>query len=196
MCYGLGNFLENIQSRYQLGLLLTIKDEFKVKDCHIYDPKFTDTELQILAENGFESICQNEEGKRNLLPGTFVFMPHCPKQLLNNLLWSNWEKVILTNCVIFCNSIDETVTITPNKVLNKVAYYINEISPYVLMEKQFCNDFMYDDVFNDMALHIFPNEKLEDLEHIFWERGNEPSYDNDELEFIKNFELLSFKSIN
>ncbi|VVC42260.1 Sensitivity To Red Light Reduced-like, SRR1 [Cinara cedri] len=191
LCYGLGNFLESLQSRYQLGLLLAIKNVFKIKDCHIYDPKFTDTELQILAENGFEPISQNEEGKRSLLPGTFVFLPHCPKHLLNNLLWINWEKVILTKCVIFCNCIDDTITLTPNKIVNKIAYYINKISPHVVMEKTFCNEFMYDDVFNDMALHIFPNEKLKDLENFFWERDNEPSYDTEELEFTKNFNFLT-----
>lgn len=178
-----------------MGFLLTIKNEFKVKDCHVYDPKFTDPEIQILADSGFESISKNEEGIRNLLPGTFVFMPHCPKQLLNNLLWTNWDKVILDSCVIFCNSIDEVLTITPNKIINKVAYYINKISPHVLMEKQFCNDFMYDDVFNDMALHLFPKEKLKDLERNFWKRDNVPSYDVDEGSFAEQFSRMSFNSV-
>ncbi|CAI6350693.1 unnamed protein product [Macrosiphum euphorbiae] len=193
LCYGLGNFFESIQSKYQLGLLLTIKNEFKVKNCYVYDPKFTDAERSHLAEIGCDSLCENEEGKRSLLPGTFVYMPHCPKQLLNNLLWANWNKEILTSCIIVCNSIDQTVTSTLDRILNKYAYYVQKISPHVI-EKKCCDDFIYDDVFNDMALHIFPNEKLKELEDIFWERGKEPLYDNDELEFITKFECMSFQS--
>lgn len=193
MCYGLGNFLESVQSRYQLGLLITIKNEFKVEKCYVYDPKFTDAERMYLTEIGCDSICQNEEGKRSLLPGTFVYMPHCPKQLLNNLLWRNWEKVILTNCVILCNSIDQTITSTPDRILNKYAYYVKKISPYVL-EKKFCDNFIYDDVFNDMAFHIFPDEMLKQLDDIYWDSDKEPSYDDDDVEFITKFECLSFQS--
>jgi len=191
LCYGLGNFLDSIQSRYQLGLLITIKNEFQVKNCYVYDPKFTEDERAYLAKIGCDSICENEEGKRTLLPGTFVYMPHCPKQLLNNLLWTNWEKVILTKCVIFCNSIDRTITLTSEKILNKHAFYINKISPYVT-EKHFCDDFIYHDVFNDMAVHTLPDEELNKLEDIFWKRDEEPSYDN-ELEFITKFKCLSFQ---
>ncbi|XP_026812720.1 SRR1-like protein isoform X2 [Rhopalosiphum maidis] len=193
LCYGLGNFFESIQSKYQLGLLLTIKNEFKIKNCYVYDPKFTDAERTHLAEVGCDSLSENEEGKRSLLPGTFVYMPHCPKQLLNNLLWANWNKEILASCIIVCNSIDQTVTSTLDRVLNKYAYYVQKISPYVI-EKKCCDNFMYDDVFNDMALHIFPDEKLKELENIFWERSKEPLYDNDELEFITKFECMSFQS--
>lgn len=193
LCYGLGNFLESIQSKYQLSLLLAIKYEFKVINCYVYDPTFTDTERTYLTKIGCDSICQNEEGKRKLLPNTFVFMPHCPRQLLNNLLWANWEKDILTSCIVVCNSIDQTVTSTPNRILNKDAYYIQKVSPYVI-ERTFPDDFIYDDIFNDMSLHTFPNENLNVLEDIFWKRGEEPSYDNDVLEFITKFECMSFRS--
>lgn len=193
LCYGLGNFLESIQSRYQLGLLLNIKNEFKIKNCYVYDPKFTDAERIYLAEIGCDSIHQNEEGKRRLLPGTFVYMPHCPKQLLNNILWANWENILLTKCIFFCNSIDQIITSTPDRILNKCAYYIQKISPHII-EKSVCDNFLYDDVFNDMALHVCSNEKFNELEDTFWERNYEPSYDDDELEFITKFECLSFQT--
>lgn len=186
--------MDSIQSKYQLGLLLTLKNEFQSKTCYVYDPKFTDAERIYLDEVGCISISQNEEGKRSLSPNTFVYMPHCPKQLLNNLLWANWENVLLSSCMIFSNSIDQTVTSTPDRILIKYAYYIQKISPYVI-EKNCCDDFIYDDVFNDMSIHTFPYERLKDLEDIFWERGKEPSFDeNDEVEFISKFECLSFQS--
>ncbi|KAL5234686.1 hypothetical protein ACI65C_002096 [Semiaphis heraclei] len=191
LCYGLGNFFESIQSKYQFGLLLTIKHEFKVKNCYVYDPQFTDAERSHLTEIGCDLLCENEEGKRSLLPGTFVYMPHCPKQLLNNLLWANWNKEILTSCIIVCNSIDLTVTSTFDRILNKYAYYVKKISPYVI-EKKCCDNFIYDDVFNDMALHIFPYDKLKELENSFWERSKEPFYDDDEL--ITKFKCMSFQS--
>jgi hypothetical protein len=188
----LGNFLENIQSKYQLSLLLAIKNELNVEKCYVYDPTFTDNERIYLAKIGCDLISHNEEGKRKLSPDTFVYMPHCPKQLLNNLLWANWDKVVLTTCIFVCNSIDQTVTSTPNRILNKDAYYIQKVSPYV-NEQKFPNDFIYDDIFNDMSLHTFPYEKLNVLEDIFWKRGEEPSYDNDVLEFITKFECMSFR---
>lgn len=185
--------MESIQSRYQLGLLLAIKNEIKIKNCYVYDPKFTDAERAHLDEMGCVSISQNEEAKRNLLPGTLVYLPHCSKQLLNNLLWANWDKVILTSCIIISNSIDLTVTSTSNRILNKEAYYVQKISPYVL-EKKLPEDFIYNDVFNDMALHTFPIEELKELEENFWERGNEPLYDKNDLEFITKFNCMSFQS--
>ncbi|XP_050544627.1 uncharacterized protein LOC126907403 isoform X2 [Daktulosphaira vitifoliae] len=118
LCYGLGNFMDSIQSRYQLSLLLLIKKEFNVKNCLIYDPKFTNDEQVYLSENGCKLIEHNEEGKRQLLPGTFIYMPHCPKQLLNNLLWRNWDKHLLMKSMILCNSIDQTVTSNPNRILD------------------------------------------------------------------------------
>ncbi|XP_050433864.1 SRR1-like protein [Adelges cooleyi] len=193
LCYGLGNFMDSLQSRYQLALLLVIKKEFNVDNCLVYDPKFTDAEQVHLAEIGCDLISENEEGKRRLLPGTFVYMPHCPKQLLNNLLWANWNKDVLINSVVLCNSIDLTVTSTPDRILDKYAHYVLKIAPFA-KEKQLSKHFVYEDIFNDMSLHYFPKDKLEESNNIYWERGREPVYDDEELEFITKFECLSFQN--
>ncbi|XP_023288413.1 uncharacterized protein LOC105702685 isoform X3 [Orussus abietinus] len=53
ICYGLGQFRENSSSKYQLALLVTLQEHYKCK-IHIYDPKFSEDELEILKTLGLE----------------------------------------------------------------------------------------------------------------------------------------------
>merc|ERR1711955_149546 len=55
---------------------------------------------------------------------TFLFLPHCPKQLSNNLLYSNWSSTALGNLVICSNSFTNIVERNAAKVLAESASYI------------------------------------------------------------------------
>lgn len=183
ICYGLGHFVDCVESRYQFGLLLSLKDHFSANVC-IFDPVFYSTEIEILRELGCEVITANEEGKRKITPDTvtLVYLPHCPKQLTNNFLWTNWNPE-LKHCIIFSNSFSKIIESQPKRILNVSAGYILNIIPYT-EEFSLDNSFRYKDIFNDIAIHIFPQERLASLSQDFWNLCEEPKYSVDETEFI------------
>jgi hypothetical protein len=185
ICYGLGHFVDCIEARYQLGLLLSLKDHFSAS-VSIFDPVFYNSEIEILRELGFEVITVNEEGKRKTNPDivTLIYLPHCPKQLINNFLWTNWGPE-LKNCIIFGNSFSKIIDSQPERILNTSAGYILNISPYT-EELHIDNSFQYKDIFNDIAIHIFPQKKLNSVAQAFWNFCDEPKYSADETEFITN----------
>ena len=102
ICLGLGNFAQNpnctsqVSSKFQLLLLLglakNVKEAEITPEILVYDPILTPSESDILLKLNLKTLETNEEGfylYENSL--TVYFLPHCPKQLLNNLLWKNWD---------------------------------------------------------------------------------------------------------
>lgn len=69
----------------------------------LYDPVLSPEEKEIIELLDCLVIETNEEGKRKVDCDTLFFVPHCPKQLVNNLLWKNWGKS-LSQCIIIGNS--------------------------------------------------------------------------------------------
>ncbi|XP_021939694.1 SRR1-like protein isoform X2 [Zootermopsis nevadensis] len=195
VCYGLGHFVECVGARYQFGLLLSLKDHFS-SHVSIFDPIFYNSEINILRELGFEVITVNEEGKRRASPDavTLIYLPHCPKQLTNNFLWSNWGPE-LRNCIIFSNSFSRIIESQPKRILKANAEYILNISPYT-EELGVDNSFRYKDIFNDIAIHIFPQKKLNSVSQVFWNLCDEPEYSADETEFITNKFISALKVEN
>ncbi|KAG6447902.1 SRR1-like protein [Manduca sexta] len=183
VCFGLGHIAECNISRYQLGLLLCLKDLCKAEKVLAHDPIFYKSECAVLKELGIDVIAENNEGCYVISDEkiTIFYLPHCPKQLTNNLLWSNWT-VNLSNCILICNSFTSLVERQPSRVLSETVPYIQKIFPHtseVILE----NNFQFTDIFNDISIHHFPKEKLEKLESDFWINKEKPSYNNTE-EFI------------
>lgn len=195
ICYGLGHFLDCVGARYQFGLLLSLKDHFSASVC-VFDPVFYNAEIEVLRELGCEVITVNEEGKHKLCRDivTLVYLPHCPKQLTNNFLWTNWGPE-LKNCVIFSNSFSKIFESQPKRILNTSARYILSIIPYTT-ELDISNSFRYKDIFNDIAIHIFPQEKLNSVSQVFWNVHEEPKYSADETEFITKQLISTLKVEN
>jgi len=195
ICYGLGHFVDCVESRYQFGLLLCLKDHFSANVC-IFDPIFYSAEIEILTELGCEVITANEEGKRKTTPDTvtLVYLPHCPRQLTNNFLWTNWGPE-LKNCIIFSNRFSKIIESQPKRILNANAGYILNIIPYT-EEFSLDNSFRYKDIFNDLAIHFFPQERLASLSQDFWNLCEEPKYSADETEFITNKLISGLKVEN
>lgn len=147
------------------------------------DPVFTKTELEVLNTLELNVIKENEEGKRvitNSLP-TLIFMPHCPSQLLNNFLFSNWTQQ-LKNCIILCNSWSEVFEQNPLSFLTNETNYISRINPHVVeIELESNVEFM--EIFNSTSSHVFP--KLCETSINFWQPNEEPIYPNESTEFIR-----------
>ncbi|XP_049820626.1 SRR1-like protein [Aethina tumida] len=184
ICLGLGRIGECLIPRFQFALLLCLYDIYKVK-ISVFDPVFTDEEKCILKHFNCNILTENLEGKYKVKDKYILFyLPHCPKQLTNNLLWANWG-LNLTYCVIISNSFNTIIENTSKRELRESGQYISNIIPYTL-ELAIINSFKYYEVFNDLAIHIFPFEKLNIISDDIWNFTNEPKYSDADIEFIRN----------
>lgn len=183
VCFGLGHIGECTISRYQLALLLCMKDLIKTTNSLIHDPIFYKSECELLQQFNLKVIEDNNEGSyvMSKSSSTIVFLPHCPKQLTNNFLWSNWG-VNLSNCVLICNSFTSIIDNQLERVLKDTVPYIHRVLPYC-EEIVLINNFRFTDIFNDISVHTFPKEKLDEISTEFWIKGEKPKY-NDNEEFI------------
>ncbi|XP_076630976.1 uncharacterized protein LOC143346608 isoform X3 [Colletes latitarsis] len=111
LCYGLGHFSRRKCSKYQLALLLSLKNYYGSR-VHIYDPIFTPKEIYLLERFGFNVIKINE------------------------------EEIVLRN------------------------------------------NFMYEDVFNDLNIHIFLEQNIDMVPRSFWNDREEPCYRGATLDYF------------
>lgn len=183
VCLGIGHVGERIVPRYQLGLLLCLKEKYNAS-VYVQDPVLWKVEKEILTDLGLQPLDKNIQGKYKAKPNatTIFFLPHCPKQLTNNLLWRNWG-VNLCNCIVIANSFTNITETLTKRQLMQSASYISNIFPHTL-ELAVVNSFKYFDVFNDTAIHIFPSSRLSLIPIDFWKNRTEPKYEDD-AEFIR-----------
>lgn len=183
VCFGLGHIGECQISKYQLALLLCLKDKFKPNKVVVHDPVFYADECKILKQFDCDILEQNTEGNYIISyeDTTLVYLPHCPKQLTNNFLWSNWS-LNLQNCILLCNSFTSLIENHPSRILKDTVPYVYRIFPYIT-EVKLENSFIFKDIFNDTSLHYFLSEKLETVSSDFWLKESKPEYENSE-EFI------------
>lgn len=156
VCFGIGNFLESKSSQHQLSFVLAIRKIFGVTNRIIFHEPILRSEAKELLRD-FDCFVEenNYVAKVLLNPNTFAFLPHCPKQLTNNLLWTN-EKVILKKSLFFCNSFDTLVVQTPERLLKQEALCILTVNKFVT-EVSVKNHYPLKTVFNDISLHSFEN---------------------------------------
>ncbi|ODM95521.1 SRR1-like protein [Orchesella cincta] len=183
-CLGLGPFSSHLLSRiarYQLALLILLKEKYGVS-AEIFDPVFIPQERSILTEDfEIEVSTINEEGKHRIESPTLIYMPHCPHQLVNNFLFANWTPESLANCYILCNSLSEALVSIPSSYVKKnLSFLLNAHS--ICEEIPVPNIFSdQPDVFNDIALHVFPTKNFTSLSEDFWMNISEPSYTEEDF---------------
>lgn len=184
LCFGLGRFSTCSTSRFQLAYILLIKEYFKIKTASFSDPIFSSHELLLLESLNCQVITENLEGKYQIENNniTIFYLPHCPKQLTNNILWKNWG-LQLQNIILIGNSFDSLISSTPERILKSNAEFLLKINPFV-RELHLENNFKYSDIFNDTSIHLFLKDKIENLEIDFWENISEPNYKKEDTEFI------------
>lgn len=193
LCYGLGRFSRCKSSKYQLALLLSLKEHYGSR-VYIYDPAFLAKEIDILRRFDFNVIEANEEGKRVVNDNvTLVYMPHCATHLINNFLYANWSQK-LSNCILLTNSFS---IVTENPGRNPASYvdYISFVRPYVT-EIPLKNDFTHKEAFNDLNIHIFPERNIDKVPRNFWAPRGEPCYRDVETEFLTTKETEEIDSNN
>lgn len=131
VCLGLGRFSSCSTALAQLAFLAVLKKYLSADDVQFYDPIFSEVEKQILVKLGYSVLHTNCEGKYVTEKLSLFYFPHCPKQLVNNFLWKNWNESNLENIILICNSFDKLIRNTPERFLKRDAEYVLRISNYV-----------------------------------------------------------------
>merc|ERR1712181_139594 len=130
-------------------------------------------------------ISENLECKLKCQVPSLVFLPHCPKQLTNNLLYANWSPEGLAKLSLISNSFSSTVERGVKSVLGRNAQLLSSLVEAEMVEEVKMsnnNSFRFEDVFNDMALHQFKG--MDGAEEEFWD-VKPPEYSED-AEFIRS----------
>uniref|UniRef100_A0A1B0DFG6 SRR1-like domain-containing protein n=1 Tax=Phlebotomus papatasi TaxID=29031 RepID=A0A1B0DFG6_PHLPP len=177
VCLGLGHFAWCASARNQLAFITLIQEELAIPEILFQDPAFTPGEIDILKTLGFDVIPGNLEGKFDTDPEKIYlfYLPHCPKQLTNNLLWQNWGTK-LSNIILLSNSFSGILISQSQRSLQVDAKLIVQAEDFT-EEIPLENNFIFTDVFNDTSIHIFPKDLVEKKSENFWdERGSEPIY--------------------
>lgn len=188
VCLGLGKLVECNISRYQLAFVRCLQRRLALEKVQYFDPVFTNQEKEILRQLDGIVLEENLEGKYAARQNTLFYLPHCPKQISNNLLWKNWNLEKLGRIYLICNSFEQIITNSPERFLQNNAHYILQIAENTV-EVPIENNFKYTDIFNDTSFHYFNTTLLQSEGSSFWE-ATEPNYTEEDLELISRTESL------
>jgi hypothetical protein len=192
ICYGIGSIDDSFTSRFQLALLLLIVDELsadkslvdQIGIVELYDPVFNKADRLLIQEKlGFCLSARNEQCMRSVEPHalTLFYMPHCPKSLYNNILYSNWCMSGLQSIVLLGNSFATIKSITAEDVMRRTYSYITDSFNFLEETKlEYTCDVT--NAFYDINIHCF--RFVDDSSYKFLDssRLQRPVYDeSDEL---------------
>lgn len=164
-----------------------MKETFNIPSIEFHEPILNYSEINILKKLNCTVASENCEGKIQLNESTLVYAPHCPKQLINNLLWKNWCSNSLKQLIYVGNSFSNLINSTPNRFLAIDAAFIVKLQS-ICEEIELKNHFKYTDIFNDTSVHRF--NAVENQSEQFWsEQCEEPIYE------LNNSELITAKLI-
>lgn len=183
VCLGIGRIGDCLIAKHQFALIQLIARHFQIDSLSFYDPVLTDQEKTILNYFNYTVLTENQEGKYLVDRQTLFYLPHCPKQLTNNLLWTNWKPDNLRNLTLISNSFKTIIEETPERLLRPNAFYIIESSSFV-DEIEIENTFKFDDIFNNFSIQYFEETKLLEIEENFWCSHPEPIYSAEDLELV------------
>jgi SRR1 len=147
MAFGIGNFSKTATTYYsaslwQLAITVCLKRHLAGKvgasgesDVHdvcvsFYDPCSTKEEQSFLIDRlGFRILATNNKGNFPIGKVTTIFfMPHCPAQLYENVIWSNFEPD--HRAVVIGNSLSHLATL-PSSSHSKVLPCIQSLLPWL-----------------------------------------------------------------
>lgn len=183
ICLGIGRVSECSIAKHQLAFISIIQKDLKIPSAKFYDPVLLSSDKEILEKLNFSVLSENKEGKYQADHSTLFYLPHCPKQITNNLLFTNWKPDYLNNLILICNSFQTIIDSTPERLLRPNAHFLLEINPFVT-EIELENCYRFKDIFNDFSIHTFAADKLKPLPSDFWNNQEEPNYSTEDLEFV------------
>lgn len=170
--YGVGSFDDSLEARYQLALILIVVDQlrelekelnFSLDLIEFYDPVFNKLELSVLRdhykitipdknEKSMHAVKLIDDHKRKCT--SLFYMPHCPKALYNNLLYSNWSLDRLSSLIIFGNSFSTIKLLAGEKNLALKYTYLND-SLQLVNEIDLPADCQLTNAFADLKFNLF-----------------------------------------
>lgn len=184
VCLGIGHISDCSIAKHQLAFISIIAENFGVT-VKFFDPVLTPEEKEVLQQLNHTVLDENKEGKYVAEHPTLFYLPHCPKQITNNLLFANWTPEQIKNVFLICNSFKTIIETTPERFLRPNAHFILEISPFA-SETGIENNFRFTDIFNDFSVISFPVSKLELIPSSLWLDHPLPVYTEEDLELIQN----------
>ncbi|OSD02870.1 hypothetical protein PYCCODRAFT_1366940 [Trametes coccinea BRFM310] len=133
LCLGLGSPASSRDARAQLAFLLAACDDLSIDRTRVsvYDPVFTDEDLQLLAQYRLTHLPENRRASYGLETPTIVFMPHCDLQLYENLLHANWSQSSLPNVLLIANRLSEYAENIPSRTLASEHPCVARLAPYL-----------------------------------------------------------------
>lgn len=186
-CFGLGHFSESVTAKYQFAFLMSFKESLGIlaSKTFVSDPIFYKDEELIISETyNLNVITENLECYIPCEEPSIIILPHCPKQLTNNLLFSNWKPCLLENILVISNSMENI----SGSLRNSHVKFISAVVDYnILKEVKLKNNFKFSDIFNDLSIHTF--EVPEHIDQDIWMMPR-PVYDEDDVEFIPRQEII------
>ena len=170
LCYGLGSPSACVRARLQLALwndlLDRLSDRVHSGRGSILEPVLTPLDGALLSRLGFATAenRHNDRGWRHFPNGpALIYLPHCGRPLLHNLLHANWSAAKLSGLVLLGNSVRRLVDYSPRRHLQEfpcllAAARFTQDSPLQLTDRdgRCAKDTGLDTVFNDMSVQCFP----------------------------------------
>lgn len=185
VCLGIGRISDCSIAKHQLALISLLARHFGIETIKFFDPVLSASEKQLIEELNYKVLTENKEGKYEAAHPTLFYLPHCPKQITNNLLYANWNSEKIQNLLLICNSFQTIIDTTPERFLRPNGHYILEINPFA-SEKEIENIFKFPDIFNDLSIVTFASETLEQAPAELWENNPVPNYAEDDIELVTN----------
>lgn len=135
VCYGIGNFSNSSSLNfsaplYQMALALLLRERWAIASCSYLDPCISEVERAVLRHHNVK-ILINQQGKQKFEDeSTLIFMPHCPKQLYDNVVWAHFDQ--LDRIVLLGNSLLNYVnSLSATNDGNHLCPCLNVIQPFV-----------------------------------------------------------------
>ncbi|RHY05897.1 hypothetical protein DYB25_001786 [Aphanomyces astaci] len=166
VCYGLGSFSSS-NAAYQLACAVLVREWMEnhaaidLQHACLFDPIMTQDDKEVASAVDFVVLATNEQGHRRSADSlqTLFFMPHCGKQLYQNVLLSNWTT--LQRVFILGNSFsayDDRVVAAAERrtsIFSALVPYTAEVAVGKIT-KSWSEYVQYDAAFNDLRYYRLP----------------------------------------
>ncbi|KAJ8903647.1 hypothetical protein NDN08_004749 [Rhodosorus marinus] len=172
--YGLGSFCRTRESRRQIVFAKALVAHLKILgDVFVFEPQFHEYDSILAKELAFTASPLSDDALFSAASPTLFFMPHCPRQLYNNVLQSNWKATQLSNAMIIGNKFSNYyLQIRPRQMRSYL-----ETSEAIMEEKAIDVEYKTEwyNAFNDQAVITFAKAASIPIDDPLWSFSPDPA---------------------